>query len=174
MQPVNPMEAQLKQWFDSIDTDRSGFLTAPELKQCMQKCGYAFSDECCKLMINMFDRDGNGRINFQEFLSLDSYIKQMQGGFRAQDADRSGKLDKAEIQRALASSGYNLTPFTIDILMKKLDRGKLGRLPLDGYIELSVFLGAARNIFQRYDPQNTGRATFPFDEYVGQSATLLL
>lgn len=89
------------------------------------------------------------------------------------DSDRSGRLEPAEVQRCLQISGYTLSPHTFNVLMNKFDRRRQGGLGFDGYIELCVFIGTARNIFASRDTQRQGRATFMFDEFIGLSASML-
>ena len=45
----------------------------------------------------MFDRNGDGTINFDEFGSLWNYVTQWQTTFRQYDRDNSGSIDKNEL-----------------------------------------------------------------------------
>eukprot|EP01013_Petalomonas_cantuscygni_P009035 TRINITY_DN217_c0_g3_i2.p1 TRINITY_DN217_c0_g3~~TRINITY_DN217_c0_g3_i2.p1 ORF type:complete len:287 (-),score=55.49 TRINITY_DN217_c0_g3_i2:1243-2043(-) len=164
--PITPQHDQLRRWFTEVDTDRSGKVSARELQQCMQRAGYKFSPETCKMMVNMFDRDANGQISFDEFERLHGYIVQMQGAFRQVDKDGSQRLEPREVMDALQTSGYRLSPQTFDAVMKKLDRHKAGSLGFDGYIELCVFIGTVRNVYAEFDVQRTGNVTFNFDQFV--------
>eukprot|EP00995_Heteronema_vittatum_P008886 NODE_4149_length_605_cov_30.368705_g2986_i0.p1 GENE.NODE_4149_length_605_cov_30.368705_g2986_i0~~NODE_4149_length_605_cov_30.368705_g2986_i0.p1 ORF type:complete len:129 (-),score=39.05 NODE_4149_length_605_cov_30.368705_g2986_i0:218-580(-) len=110
--------------------------------------------------------DRSGRITFNEFQSLHQYITSMQNGFRACDKDNSGFLDSREVEQAVTTSGYTLTPQTFAALMQKFDRNRRGGLTLDGYIELCCFLGTSRNIFASYDTQRRGSVTFSFDQFI--------
>ena len=56
----------------------------------------------------MFDRDGNGTINFQEFAQLWKYVTDWQNTFRQYDQDRSGTIDHRELKTALTSFGKNI------------------------------------------------------------------
>ena len=49
----------------------------------------------------MFDRDGNGTINFHEFSALWKYITDWQHTFRSYDKDNSGSIDKRELQTGI-------------------------------------------------------------------------
>merc|ERR1711881_404394 len=101
-----PQQPDLRGWFSQVDRDNSGKINAKELAECMAKVGYKFSEEACKMMINMHDRDGNGQVTYDEFVSLHQYIGQMQDAFKKVDTDRSGKLEPNEVQRCLEISGY--------------------------------------------------------------------
>lgn len=60
-------------------------------------------------MIGMFDRDGNGTINFDEFSSLWQYVTGWTHKFRSYDRDNSGSIDKAELSAALLSLGESFS-----------------------------------------------------------------
>ena len=46
------MDPQLVQWFQSVDTDRSGRISCVELQQALTNANWStFSPECCRLMI---------------------------------------------------------------------------------------------------------------------------
>ncbi len=70
----------------------------------------------------MFDRDGSGQINFEEFGALWKYVTDWQQCFRSFDTDNSGTIDRSELQNALVTFGYRLSPQTVDIMLKKFDR----------------------------------------------------
>lgn len=46
----------------------------------------------------MFDRDGNGVIDFNEFASLWQYVCDWQETFRSFDLDNSGTIDRNELK----------------------------------------------------------------------------
>ena len=46
----------------------------------------------------MFDRDKSGNITFDEFGALWKYVTDWQETFRSFDRDRSGRIDKGELQ----------------------------------------------------------------------------
>ena len=45
----------------------------------------------------MFDQDGNGVIDFNEFMSLWQYVCDWQETFRSFDLDNSGTIDRNEL-----------------------------------------------------------------------------
>lgn len=90
-------DPQLRAFFDSIDTDRSGQISVSELQKMFANCGFQFSLANCSQvrerwmlsyltaapspnepppgdawalstqMIRMYDKEGAGSINFNEF-----------------------------------------------------------------------------------------------------------
>lgn len=53
----------------------------------------------------MFDRDGDGAIDFKEFSALWNYINEWTKCFRSFDRDNSGNIDKQELTSALTQFG---------------------------------------------------------------------
>ncbi|VDL68542.1 unnamed protein product [Nippostrongylus brasiliensis] len=58
----------LQQIFTSVDKDRSGQISVDELQRALSNGTWnPFNPETCRLMIGMFDSNGDGAINFNEF-----------------------------------------------------------------------------------------------------------
>ncbi|KAJ9506626.1 hypothetical protein QJQ45_018288 [Haematococcus lacustris] len=55
--------------FSFIDTDRSGFLSFEELRDGFYALGVDTTDEVIDQLMTQFDADGNGRINYHEFVN---------------------------------------------------------------------------------------------------------
>ena len=72
------MDPNIAQWFQAVDTDKSGHITASELQRALVNGNWShFSEEACRMMIEMFDRpieDRSGTINIYEFRDLYNYI----------------------------------------------------------------------------------------------------
>ena len=62
--------AEYKEAFELFDQDGSGTITLAELKAVMKNLGLNPSDNELLEMINEVDADGNGTIEFTEFLDL--------------------------------------------------------------------------------------------------------
>jgi calmodulin len=63
-------EEELLTAFRVFDKDNDGFITHAELKEAMHSSGYMLNDEEVLCMINQADQDGDGQINFREFIQL--------------------------------------------------------------------------------------------------------
>uniref|UniRef100_A0A7E4ZS23 Calmodulin n=1 Tax=Panagrellus redivivus TaxID=6233 RepID=A0A7E4ZS23_PANRE len=63
-------DRELKEAFQVFDTDRDGYITAPELGVIMRNLGENLSEkEICE-MIHEADLDGDGKVNFDEFVAM--------------------------------------------------------------------------------------------------------
>jgi Ca2+-binding EF-hand superfamily protein len=65
---VSPQD--VRQAFDCIDLDSNGFITEAELKNFLVVCCEQPQDEDVEEMIRMVDREGRGRVYFEEFYEL--------------------------------------------------------------------------------------------------------
>eukprot|EP01118_Nematostelium_gracile_P005309 TRINITY_DN1669_c0_g2_i1.p1 TRINITY_DN1669_c0_g2~~TRINITY_DN1669_c0_g2_i1.p1 ORF type:complete len:324 (-),score=123.07 TRINITY_DN1669_c0_g2_i1:82-1053(-) len=93
---------QMWQWFSQVDTNRSGTICAQELATALSYSGKNFPFETVQNMIEMFDTDGSGDIDFEEFGGLYNYITQMENAYRQQDPYGQG-IDERQAEMALGS-----------------------------------------------------------------------
>ena len=61
---------ELRQAFDLFDTDGSGTIDPKELRAAMQSLGFETKNQTIYQMIQDIDKDGDGDIDFDEFLDL--------------------------------------------------------------------------------------------------------
>ena len=60
-------EAQLREFFNEIDTDGSGFLDRDEIAALAKRLGVEFSERELDEAMAEMDADGGGEIDFEEF-----------------------------------------------------------------------------------------------------------
>merc|ERR1712139_201111 len=68
--------AEIKEAFDLFDTDVSGSIDTNELKVAMKALGMDAKSEEIRKLINDIDSDGDGTIDFDEFLAMITARKQ--------------------------------------------------------------------------------------------------
>ncbi|XP_060205462.1 calcium-binding allergen Ole e 8-like [Lycium barbarum] len=61
---------ELREAFDLYDQDSNGLISAVELHKILTRLGESCSVEDCTTMINSFDSDGDGYVNFDEFKKM--------------------------------------------------------------------------------------------------------
>lgn len=54
----------LREWFNSVDQDRSGEIDKGELSLALSAAGEKISDSTVNLMIKIFDTDRSGNIDY--------------------------------------------------------------------------------------------------------------
>jgi len=141
-QPVVPQQSELMQWFQAVDQDRSGKISANELRQALAAGnGAQFSLEACELLVKLFDREHRRMIDFQGFQHLFHFVNQWRTAFATYDRDRSCSIDANELGLALGQMGYRLSPQSVDSVMKKFtSQATNGRITFDNFIMACVQL----------------------------------
>merc|ERR1712131_485212 len=67
---LNDQVENLRRTFEIFDTDGSGKISSTELKQVMEKLGEELDDFQISEMIREADKDGDGEIDFDEFVRM--------------------------------------------------------------------------------------------------------
>eukprot|EP00803_Ostreobium_quekettii_P002857 evm.model.scf_168.9 EVM.evm.TU.scf_168.9 scf_168:64105-67522(+) len=165
--------AELRTWFDAIDTDRNGHLTSEELQQALALGNLHFSLAAVAHMIRTHDMTGSGTITFPEFQRLHQFLSNMQSSFIFFDVDRNGQLTFDEVARALKHSGFNIERHAFDTMVKAFDPNRTASLDLAAYIALSLFLKSAAATFAAFDPNKTGRITLDFNQFLYAAANVI-
>eukprot|EP00873_Tetraselmis_striata_P007524 jgi/Tetstr1/427788/TSEL_017906.t1 len=66
--------AEFREVFDLVDKDRGGTIQADEVLELMQMLGMKPSKADVERMISEIDEDGNGEVDFSEFLQLEEAL----------------------------------------------------------------------------------------------------
>ncbi|KAJ8470826.1 hypothetical protein OPV22_025169 [Ensete ventricosum] len=67
-------EEELKEAFRVFDKDQNGFISATELRNVMISLGEKLTDEEAAQMIREADLDGDGQVNFEEFVKMMMFV----------------------------------------------------------------------------------------------------
>jgi len=94
-------EAQMWQWFQTAESSKNGYISPKELQRALFASGENYDIEMCQAMIDMFDTNGSGDIDFQEFKGLYNYIHHMRNAYNQYAA--GGMLTQQTAQQALFS-----------------------------------------------------------------------
>uniref|UniRef100_A0A8C3E930 Sorcin n=1 Tax=Corvus moneduloides TaxID=1196302 RepID=A0A8C3E930_CORMO len=100
----------------------------------------AFNLETCRLMISMLDRDMSGTLGFNEFKELWAVVNGWKQHFVSFDSDGSGTVDRQELEKALMTMGFRLSPQAVTAITKRYSTQ--GKIAFDDYIACCVKLRA--------------------------------
>ncbi|CAN0920439.1 Calmodulin-like protein 11 [Linum grandiflorum] len=128
--------------FCLLDKDGDGRITMEELRRAMKSLGLRPSEGELQEMIKEVDWDGNGSIEFEEFLSLmASNLEQKQSdhlelreAFRVFDKDQDGFISPSELRHGMMNVGERITDEEVEQMVKEAD------LDGDGLISYQEFL----------------------------------
>uniref|UniRef100_A0A8C4Y7F6 Sorcin n=1 Tax=Gopherus evgoodei TaxID=1825980 RepID=A0A8C4Y7F6_9SAUR len=146
---------------------QDGQIDADELQRCLTQSGIAggykpFNLETCRLMVSMLDRDMSGTLGFNEFKELWAVLNGWRQHFINFDSDRSGTVDPQELQKALTTMGFRLSPQAVTAVAKRYSTH--GKITFDDYIACCVKLRALTDSFRRRDTAQQGVVNFQYDD----------
>ena len=133
--------SELNEAFKIFDKDKDGYITTKELGDIMKGLGQNPSEAELQNLVNEVDIEGNGTIDFKEFLGL--MAKKMKEpeneeeiieAFKVFDKDGNGLISSDELLHVMVSLGDNLTIEEVEDLIKDADLDK------DGYINYAEFV----------------------------------
>ncbi|KAJ2044017.1 hypothetical protein H4S04_006453 [Coemansia sp. S16] len=139
-------EDQIKEYreaFSLFDKDGDGNITAIELGSVMRSVGQNPTEAELQDMINEVDKDGNGTIDFGEFLSLmarqsfdNNEEEELKEAFRVFDKDGNGFISAAELRHALTNLGEKLTQEEVDEMIQEADVNGDGQIDYDEFVKM--------------------------------------
>ncbi|KIY73045.1 EF-hand [Cylindrobasidium torrendii FP15055 ss-10] len=179
MGPPPGADPTLWHWFESVDADRSGAISATELQRALINGDWTpFDLDTVKLLMSIFDVDRSGTIGFNEFAGLWKYIQDWQGVFRHFDADRSGSIEGHELSQALSQFGYRLSPQLLSLVQKKYSApsGGPGGMPMPGagsdgitfdrFVRACVVIKQISESFGRLDSDRDGWIQINYEQFM--------
>ena len=116
---------EFKEAFKIFDKDKVGYIITKELGDIMKILGQIPSEVELQDMINEVDIDGNGTIDFKEFLGLmarkmrdNDSEEELIEAFKIFDRDGNGLISNVELQHVMTSLGENVTMDEVDEMIK--------------------------------------------------------
>ncbi|KAB2007223.1 hypothetical protein ERO13_D10G012500v2 [Gossypium hirsutum] len=123
----------LKVMFTNMDTDKSGTITYEELKTGLARLGSKLSEAEVKQLMEAADVDGNGTIDYIEFISatMNRYRldrdELLYKAFQYFDKDNSGYITKDELETAMKEYGMG-DEASIRAVISEVDTDNDGRI----------------------------------------------
>jgi len=136
--------AEFKEAFSLFNKAQDGFITQKELGLAMRSLGHNPTEAELGDMINEVDLDGNGVIDFPEFLLMmarknsPDQEAEIKDAFKVFNKSGSGRLTKDELKTALTALGEKLTDEEIGEMMEEADLDKDGGLKYDEFVKIMM------------------------------------
>ncbi|GKY94878.1 hypothetical protein MPSEU_000452700 [Mayamaea pseudoterrestris] len=139
---------EFKDAFAMFDVDGGGTIESHELREVItQLAGEKPTDEEIQEMIDLVDANGDGMIDFDEFVTLmrlrmgdsgeDAELK-LKEVFDVFDADGSGAIDRDEMRALMKKLAQSLTEEEISAIMEEVDIDKDGEISYDEFKALML------------------------------------
>nr|GMC88568.1 calmodulin-2/4 isoform X2 [Ipomoea batatas] len=122
-----------------------GCITTKELGTVMRSLGQNPTEAELQDMINEVDADGNGTIDFPEFLNLmarkmkdtDSE-EELKEAFRVFDKDQNGFISAAELRHVMTNLGEKLTDEEVDEMIREADVDGDGQINYEEFVKVMM------------------------------------
>ncbi|KAL0730629.1 hypothetical protein Bca4012_026722 [Brassica carinata] len=128
----------LKTMFANMDTDKSGTITYEELKTGLTRLGSKLSETEVKQLMEAADVDGNGTIDYFEFISATMHRYKLDRdehvykAFQHFDKDNSGHITRDELESAMKEYGMG-DEASIKEVISEVDTDNDGRINFEEF-----------------------------------------
>eukprot|EP00468_Gymnochlora_sp_CCMP2014_P008225 CAMPEP_0167762388 /NCGR_PEP_ID=MMETSP0110_2-20121227/12739_1 /TAXON_ID=629695 /ORGANISM="Gymnochlora sp., Strain CCMP2014" /LENGTH=157 /DNA_ID=CAMNT_0007649255 /DNA_START=21 /DNA_END=494 /DNA_ORIENTATION=- len=131
---------EMREVFDLFDKDSDGTITISELGVVLKSLKKNFNEKQLKEIIKKVDKNGDGQIDFEEFLKMMSNRVgtrnrdyELKEAFNVFDQDGDGYITASELSTVMKTLGEQIDKETIDLMIEGVDRDG------DGEIDFNEF-----------------------------------
>jgi calmodulin len=136
---------EFKEAFSLFDKDGDGSITTQELGTVMRSLGQNPTEAELKDMIHEVDADGDGTIDFSEFLDLmarkmkdaDS-DEELKEAFKVFDKDQNGFISAAELRHVMINLGEKLTDEEVNQMIQEADINGDGQVDYEEFVKMMM------------------------------------
>lgn len=137
--------AEFKEAFSLFDRDADGNITTKELGTVMRSLGQNPTEAELREMIREIDTDGNGMIDFPEFLTLmarkmkdTDTEEEIREAFKVFDKDGNGFISAVELRHIMTNLGEKLTDEEVDEMLTEADPDGDGQINYDEFVKVMM------------------------------------
>ncbi|KAL3662744.1 hypothetical protein V7S43_012147 [Phytophthora oleae] len=153
-----PQDLELaREQFANYDTDSSGSINASELHKLFTNLGEQLTLNNVRELIKAVDTDGNGEVDFDEFLHLlrkqldkNQYsaslslallfgpkeLTKLKQQFMILDLDGSGSIDENELQQLVKKLGRRAEEFDLPAMLREVDVDGSGSIGFNEFLQI--------------------------------------
>eukprot|EP00536_Pseudo-nitzschia_multiseries_P002086 jgi/Psemu1/235350/estExt_Genewise1.C_280011 len=135
--------AEFKEAFSLFDKDGDGTIDSEELGGILRSLGNQPTEEEIEDMMREADTDGNGTIDFAEFVEMmptqerdDDAEEEMLEAFRVFDTDGNGSITAEELRQIFINLGEKLTDEEISDMINEADKDGDGEINYTEFVNM--------------------------------------
>ncbi|TMS36755.1 hypothetical protein L596_003844 [Steinernema carpocapsae] len=132
-------DEDLRGIFREFDLNGDGYIQKDELKAVMIKMGQSPTEEELNAMFNAADKDHDGNIDFNEFLSIahaNPLSLSLRAVFDELDVDGDGYITRSELRIAFQRMGHTLSDQDIKAIYKHVDLNQDGKINFEEFCRM--------------------------------------
>nr|AAA92677.1 calmodulin-like protein [Pisum sativum] len=134
-----------KEAFGLFDKDGDGCVTVEELATVIRSLDQNPTEEELQDMISEVDADGNGTIEFDEFLNLmarkmkdTDAEEELREAFKVFDKDQNGYISPSELRHVMMNLGEKLSDEEVKQMIKEADMDGDGQVDYDDFVKMMM------------------------------------
>lgn len=138
---------KLTEAFSLFDKNKDGLISADELGKVLKSLGQSANKDQLKDMIREFDKNGDGYIDYEEFIVMMSLktqfedpVEDLRQAFGVFDENKDGFISQTELKRAMSNLGETLTDRDISKMMKEADTDGDGRINFEEFKRMNQLI----------------------------------
>ncbi|XP_066552806.1 calpain-2 catalytic subunit isoform X2 [Amia ocellicauda] len=124
-----------------------------------------FSLETCRVMVNLMDDSGNGKLGMGEFATLWKKIQKYLSIYKKNDMDQSGTMSTPEMRIALKDAGFTLNNSLHQILVARYAETDM-TIDFDNFVACLMRLETMFRVFNKVDTGGTGSIELDFFQWL--------
>ncbi|XP_052273702.1 calmodulin-like isoform X1 [Dreissena polymorpha] len=135
--------SEFKEAFSLFDKNGDGTISSKELGIVMRSLGQNPTEAELQDMVNEVDADGNGTIDFPEFLTMMSRKlndieseEELREAFKTFDRDGNGMISAAELRHVMTNLGEKLTDEEVDEMIREADLDGDGQVNYEEFVKM--------------------------------------
>ncbi|XP_030472915.1 calmodulin-like protein 11 [Syzygium oleosum] len=139
---------EFKEAFTLFDKDGDGCITLEELATVIRSLDQNPTEKELQDMINEVDADGNGTIEFAEFLNLmankmkeTDAEEELKEAFKVFDKDQNGYISESELRHVMINLGEKLTDEEVAQMIREADLDGDGQVNYDEFVKMMMTIG---------------------------------
>ena len=136
---------EFKEAFELFDKDGDGTITTKELGIVLRSLGQNPTEAELLDMINEVDADGNGDVDFQEFMALmcgkmkdTENEEELIEAFKVIDRDGNGLISASELRHVMNNLGEQMTDADVDEMVRDADIDGDGHINYEEFVRMMV------------------------------------
>ncbi|XP_015226919.1 PREDICTED: calpain-2 catalytic subunit-like [Cyprinodon variegatus] len=124
-----------------------------------------FSLETCRIMVNLMDDSGNGKLGLGEFATLWKKVQRYLSIYKQNDTDNSGTMSTPEMRVAFKNAGFTLNNTIYQLLVARYSETDM-TIDFDNFVGCLMRLEMMFKIFKKLDSEDSGSIELDFNQWL--------
>jgi len=137
---------EYKRFFNMFDRQKQGMIMATQVGSIMHAMQQDFDEKTLRKLIQKFDSDNSGKLEFNEFCALvytvantvdkETLEKELREAFRLFDKEGNGFISRPTLKNLLREIASDLDDAQLDAAVDEIDEDGSGKIEFEEFWEL--------------------------------------